>query len=826
MQSLKPYRNPETGVDDLLNWAALIDNGIVQGKDGTLIAGFFYQGPDVASSTDGERNYIAAQANQALSRLGSGWATWSEAVRLPVVSYSPREASHFPDPITALIDQERREQFMTTGHHFESHYLLIVTYTPPLRHNSQVVDLMYQNHTQDEAQIGDRLLAQFKKALDELEDTLSCVITLERMGSYTYTDSTGRGHLRDELIHFLHFALTGLSHPINIPPIAMYTNHYLGGQELWVGDCPRIGENHICCLSIDGFPAESYPNMLECLQNLPVAYRWSTRMLYLDEHESVGILQKLKSKWKQKSRGFLSQVFKTSDGANVNEDALFMATQADSAIQEARSNLVTFGIYTSVIVLMGPDVKTLKTQARLIAREIQREGFACRIETQNTVEAWLGTLPGHVHPNVRRSIIHTGNLADITPYSSTWAGVAQCPCPIFPSGSPALMVAATHGATPFRLNLHVGDVGHSLVFGPTGAGKSTLLAMIMAQFRRYPQASVFAFDKGQSLWMLTQAVGGLHLDFSSTRTPHLAPLAILETQTDVTWAEEWLAISFELQSGHAPTPKQREAVHKALTLFRDNESCEHRSLTDFLATVQDLEIRSALSYYTLSGTLGYLLDNPVDTLQENPFTVIEVEELLGMGEKSAIPILLLLFRRFEKSLRGQPALLVLDEAWIMLGHPVFREKVREWLKTLRKANCAVILATQSLSDAVHSQIFDVLVESCPTKILLPNDEADKGGTDTHLGPRDFYSILGLNERQIQILKNATKKRDYYYVSPEGRRLFSLNLGEIALAFTAVSDRATRREIERCMEQHGPQWPYHWLKEKGISYEEYLEQSHS
>jgi len=175
VQSLKPYRNPEAGVDDLLNWAALIDNGIVQGKDGTLIGGFFFQGQDVASSTDGERNYIAQQANQALSRLGSGWATWSEAIRLPVASYSPRETSHFPDPITALIDQERRAQFMTTGHHFESHYLLIVTYTPPFRHNSQVVELMYQNHTRDEAQIGDRLLAQFKKALDELEDTLSTV---------------------------------------------------------------------------------------------------------------------------------------------------------------------------------------------------------------------------------------------------------------------------------------------------------------------------------------------------------------------------------------------------------------------------------------------------------------------------------------------------------------------------------------------------------------------------------------------------------------------------------------------------------------------------
>jgi type IV secretory pathway VirB4 component len=107
-------------------------------------------------------------------------------------------------------------------------------------------------------------------------------------------------------------------------------------------------------------------------------------------------------------------------------------------------------------------------------------------------------------------------------------------------------------------------------------------------------------------------------------------------------------------------------------------------------------------------------------LSLSDFTVFEIEELMNLGEKFALPVLLYLFRRIERALNGQPAVIILDEAWLMLGHPAFRAKIREWLKVLRKANCLVLMATQSLSDAANSGILDVIVESTATKIFLPN----------------------------------------------------------------------------------------------------------
>jgi type IV secretion system protein TrbE len=120
MHSLTPYNDTAAGLSDLLDWAALMDDGIVQGKSGALLAGWFYRGQDIASSTADERNYITHRINATLARLGGGWSIWHDAVRMPAAAYPAPSASHFPDPISDMIDRERRAQFLAEGAHFES----------------------------------------------------------------------------------------------------------------------------------------------------------------------------------------------------------------------------------------------------------------------------------------------------------------------------------------------------------------------------------------------------------------------------------------------------------------------------------------------------------------------------------------------------------------------------------------------------------------------------------------------------------------------------------------------------------------------------------
>ena len=368
-------------------------------------------------------------------------------------------------------------------------------------------------------------------------------------------------------------------------------------------------------------------------------------------------------------------------------------------------------------------------------------GFAGRVETVNTLEAFLGSLPGHVVPNIRRPLVHSLNLADLMPSSSTWPGLATCPSPLYPPNSPPLLYGATTGSTPFRLNLHVGDLGHTLIFGPTGSGKSTLLALLAAQFRRYKNARITVFDKGRSLFALAKAAGAGHYDLGGdTGSPGLCPLAKLDSHADIVFAEDWIEACFQLQQGTPPTPRQKEEIHRAVKLMQETKDGQGRSLTNFVTTVQDKDIRAALGTYTIEGSLGHLLDARSDGIKASAFTVFEIEDLMALGERNLIPVLLYLFRHFERSLSGAPSLLLLDEAWVMLGHPVFREKIREWLKVLRKANCAVVLATQSLSDAVRSGILDVLLKflpnhrsSCQTKKPTKAEPARSPAPSTSTG---------------------------------------------------------------------------------------------
>jgi type IV secretion system protein TrbE len=163
----------------------------------------------------------------------------------------------------------------------------------------------------------------------------------------------------------------------------------------------------------------------------------------------------------------------------------------------------------------------------------------------------------------------------------------------------------------------------------------------------------------------------------------------------------------------------------------------------------------------------------------------------------------------EARMDGRPTLVALDECWLMLSHPLFREKVREWLKTWRKKNALVFLATQELADVTNSPIRDVILASCPTKILLPNPEAREPAS------RSMYELIGLNDREIEILAHATVKRHYYYKSPLGRRLFSFGFGPVALAFIGASGQEDLRIIRQLMSAHGEDWPAHWLRQRGL-----------
>jgi type IV secretion system protein VirB4 len=171
-------------------------------------------------------------------------------------------------------------------------------------------------------------------------------------------------------------------------------------------------------------------------------------------------------------------------------------------------------------------------------------------------------------------------------------------------------------------------------------------------------------------------------------------------------------------------------------------------------------------------------------------------EHLMESRSALLPVLTYLFRRLEKRFDGAPTLMILDEAWLYLTESLFAAKIREWLKVLRKKNVAVIFATQSLSDIADSAIAPAIIENCPTRIFLPNANAMEERT------RKVYESFGLNERQLQILQQSIPKKDYYYQSREGNRLFELGLGPLALSFCAAGSPQDHARIDQVLREQG------------------------
>jgi type IV secretion system protein VirB4 len=803
MLNLADYRTKAKGLPDLLPYALLAAPGIILNKDGSFLAAWEIRGQDTDSSDPDERAYVSAQVNNAVKLLGTGWMLHMDAIRGSHRAYPGPGKNHFPDPVTQGIDDERRAFFEGEGGRcFSTNTVLTVTWKPDFN----AAGMAGKTQPGLAAVSGlEKFLLQFQNSLELLEDALSSVLKILRLQERTAYYPDGESYTQSDLLSHLQYCLTGDLHPVRVPERPMYLDALLGSQDLFGGITPRLGERHLVVLSLDGLPQESYPAMSAELDSLPLEYRFSSRFICLDQYDAAKEINSYRKGWRQQVYRFIDQFF-NNPNARANRDALLMAEDAETALTEVQGGYVSAGWLTSCIVLMHEDPELLKDWSRELRRTVQTLGFGCRIETINALEAWLGTHPGNGFANIRRPMINTLNLADMLPLASVWTGAPFNPCPFYPPYSRPLSVLVTDKNTPFWLNIHVGDLGHTLIFGPTGAGKSTLLAFLAAQFRCYENARIFAFDKGMSLFPLCLGAGGDHYAVGGPELA-FAPLRRIDTDAERTWAEEWIASLMEMQQ-FTVMPVHRNAIHNAVQNLSANP--EHlRSLTAFYHVVQDREVKDAIQHYTSQGAMGRLLDADADNLSLSPFMVFEIEELMHLGDKNLVPVLTYLFRRIEKALDGSPTILLLDEAWIMLGHPVFRAKIREWLKVMRKANCAVILATQSLSDAKASGILDVLTESCPTKIFLPNIAARQEGQ------RELYTGMGLNETQLNIIANSTPKRDYYLVSPHGRRRVQLALGPKTLAFVGASDKESIASIRELADLHGPKgWQTVWMKERG------------
>lgn len=793
---LSPYRRPASRLSDYLPWGALVAPGIILNKDGAFQRTLAFRGADLDSASLAELMGTSARIAGALRQFGSGWCLHAEARRRPAPGYP---VSDFGNGLAWLIDEERRALFETAGARFETEYFLTLCFLPPPEKEARLESLLFEGGEAAAPAAGYRaLLERFVQETDQFHAALAAL-----MPDVCWLDDAAT-------LGFLHDAVSDRRMGrIAVPETPFHLDALLTDTPFVGGLAPRLGAHHLRVLSVRSFVSASEPGLLDALNRLALPYRWVTRILPLSREEACREIERARKRWFSKRKGLatlLREAMFREESALQDNDAASQAAGADTALQTLLGEGCGAGYATLTITVAEASAEAADEAVRQIRQITDGLGFVTELESVNAVEAWLGSLPGQAYADIRRPLLLAPNLAHLLPTSAVWPGEAWNTH----LGGPPLMLAATDGATPFRLNLHAGDTGHTLVIGPTGAGKSVLIAALAAQWLRYEGAQVFLFDTGRSCRAIVLGLGGVFFDPEAddpSLAPGFQPLADIHEPAARAWAEGWLC-DVILAEGAALTPELRLELGRALSLLAGRPARE-RTLSLLAAFVQDAGLRGALAPFTHAGPLGGLLDQDCRLRAEASVMAFEVGALLRRP-RAARSVLPVIFRHLEARFDGRPSLLVLDEAWLYLKDTAFAAEIETWLKTLRKQNVAVIFASQALADVTRSPISAAVLENCPTRIFLPNDRAREPAT------RSFYEAAGLNDRQIDLVAEALPKRDYYIAGRAGCRRIELELGPATLAFAAAGRPEDQALIDRVLAAHGAEgFARHWLSARGL-----------
>ena len=528
---LDQYKREPRRVAELVYWDALTPvPGVIEQRDGSFLATMRFRGPDLHSALDSALIAQAARLNDLLKRVRGHWGLLSEARRRMVTDYP---VASFPDPVSRLVDDERRQTYTQPGQHFQTETYLTLVYRKPPTLLPGWQRLLYSNLPAVE--LDERGLFAFEEDVQRFAGLLKdCCEEVHRFDT-------------PALLTYLKSTVSWKAQTVIPPADGAYLDFYLADMDLerlhvWPSllKWPKLGDCWIRCVGVKAYPDATTPGMLDILESLPLEYRATVRYLPLEKAQAVKELRKLR-------RGHYGQ--RKSTGAALAEKAMGQATElleqfaldneqeASYAQAELQHNQVGYGRLTQTVVVWDPDFAEATRKAKQVEEALNTAQYVAKLEGVNTMAAWAASLPGNMVGNVRRPLLHTRNLAHILPMTTPWTGSPWNPH----LQAPALLLTTGRGHRPFWLDLYEGDTGHCKLIAPTGAGKSTLVALMALQWLKvHPQAQVYAFDIGQSLRAATYAVGGQWFDVGEAVGQMFHAEGHLDDADFQPWASTWI----------------------------------------------------------------------------------------------------------------------------------------------------------------------------------------------------------------------------------------------------------------------------------------------
>ncbi len=777
-----------------LPWAFLIGHpkdGVVYLKTNALMRGFTFHCPDLGTSDAETINRVSMYFNSSVKQLGDGWGIQIESRRDYTNEYPGK---NWTNMLGYLIDARRKDNFQN-GSHFKNSYFLTITYALPNDVVTKVNSLLYKkNNTTGEEGEGyynlyemNKQVAFFISKSEEILSYISARIKVEPMDN-------------DAICTYIHSTLSTDWQKRIAPKSPQLFDSFICDHNVDTGNCIKIDDMYCPIITVMDFPANTYPAMFDSMNAAGIEYRWTTRWIGIDKINSQKLLEKYQKKFygaRKSAKTLLYETAMNTESGVEDPSASQFEGDVNDAQIELSTDSVSFGFYTTCVMVWDSDYEQALKKAKYIQTIINSCGFSAKIEGSNSFHAWLSMMPGNMYDNVRKYLTSSANSAHLFPLSSVWEGMRnnRWTEETFGSGAP-LLTCTTPDGVPFFLNLNINDVFHSFVFGPTGAGKSTFLCLLESQWLMFPDAHVIVLDKDKTARGVCIGAGGSYVEPGSGNVA-FQPLRDIDTEVDLLWACEFIGQCIAEQHVKV-TAKMSEAIKQALVQLRDTKDPEGRTITSFQQYCTDEEVKMAIQPYTLTGQYGQIFDARDTSIAYANFVMIELGTLMKMGQACVTPALMYLFKYIERHFaepndkKGHMTMLVMDEAWAYLDNEYFSKTIADWLKTLRKKHVCVIFATQNVSDAAKSRISDTIVSQCLTKFYLADPSASNPAI------HDAYRKFGLEDEEINALMQARMKRDYFYKSPNGARMFQLELDRFQLSLIAPDSKV----LDKLEEKYG------------------------
>ncbi|HWY48938.1 MAG TPA: DUF87 domain-containing protein [Bryobacteraceae bacterium] len=528
----------------------------------------------------------------------------------------------------------------------------------------------------------------------------------------------------------------------------------------------RLDDYFIQVLTLKEPPAQTFAHILEALEQIPcnyiIANEWS-RQSNLAARKKINSKRRHYHNSKSSLMNYVSDQPRNPQEMLIDDGAAGLVTELGACLGEIEINGNYFGKYSLTIVLYDQDRTKLRRSVAECFKFFSTHDAVLVEERYNLLNAFLSIIPGNRAFNLRRLWLLNTNYADLSFLFTLHAGETHNDH----LNAEYLAVLETNSSTPYFLNLHYQDIAHTMILGATGSGKSFFLNFLITNLQKY-QPLTYIFDLGGSYESLTKLFTGSYLRAGvENRAFTINPFRLPPTKQNLHFLFSFVKVLIE-SGGYSMTNQEERDLYEQIGNLYEVDPEQRRLFT--LANILSRNLADHLRKWVEGGQYGPLFDNVEDNLTFAAFQTFDFE---GMDKYPQVlePLLFYVLHRANASIYD-PALdttfkvFVMDEAWRFLKNDTIRQYITEAVKTWRKRNAAMILATQSSDDLERSQMLSVIVESCATKMFLANPGMD----------RDAYGeIFHLNETEAALIAGLVPKQQILIKRPDSSKVVNLNV---------------------------------------------------